>query len=592
MSKGNSFRGVSDYNIGLDIGTNSVGWAVVDPIGNFFKFKGRTMGGVVLIHQKGETAASRRSFRSSRRRLQRRKNRIRLVQELMGEIVLKDDPNFFLRMKYSYVSKEDNEIGIDYTTLFDNNYYSFKELYEKYPTIFHLRKELATADHKMDIRFIYLAVHHIVKYRGNFLYDGDISINNLNIKDSIVEMIEGMMPELEESFILQLADRVNAILTDSSTLNSKKKELLISEFNNIEIIDKEKRKKWATALALAITGNIFDISNLFDISKSTKISLSEEIDEEKLSELSDEDYIKLELLKKVCSGYTLSRILSIDVKNEQDFTISDAYISQYERHKYELHTLKGIYNSLREGKYFDNFCSSKIDDYTSKYKNLSKDQVLELMKDDFKRDYIEKYREKYKTFFSKTDGKYNNYAQYIKSEIPGKTGKTTNDLLIKTIKNELDEIERDLNALGVSDPRVEECRNRIENGCFLLKPRNSNNGAIPNQFHVEELKKILDNQAKYYPELDAIKTKLIQIASFRIPYSVGPLVSGPFSWMEKKVGMENEKIYPWNFEEVVDVDKSSLKFIKKMTNHCTYLESEKEVLPKSSLLYSEYCIFN
>ena len=111
------------------------------------------------------------------------------------------------------------------------------------------------------------------------------------------------------------------------------------------------------------------------------------------------------------------------------------------------------------------------------------------MKDDFKRDYIEKYREKYKTFFSKTDGKYNNYAQYIKSEIPGKTGKTTNDLLIKTIKNELDEIERDLNALGVSDPRVEECRNRIENGCFLLKPRNSNNGAIPNQFHVEELKK-------------------------------------------------------------------------------------------------------
>ena len=90
MSKGNSFRGVSDYNIGLDIGTNSVGWAVVDPNGNFYKFKGRTMGGVVLIHQKGETAASRRSFRSSRRRLQRKKNRIRLVQELMGEMVLKE----------------------------------------------------------------------------------------------------------------------------------------------------------------------------------------------------------------------------------------------------------------------------------------------------------------------------------------------------------------------------------------------------------------------------------------------------------------------------------------------------------------------
>ena len=38
-----------------------------------------------------------------------------------------------------------------------------------------------------------------------------------------------------------------------------------------------------------------------------------------------------------------------------------------------MHTLKGIYNDLREGKYFDSFCSSKFDEYSSKNKNLSKE---------------------------------------------------------------------------------------------------------------------------------------------------------------------------------------------------------------------------
>ena len=51
--------------------------------------------------------------------------------------------------------------------------------------------------------------------------------------------------------------------------------------------------------------------------------------------------------------------------------------------------------------------------------------------------------------------------------------------------------------------------------------------------------------------------------------------------------MENISVYPWNVEEVVDVDKTAEKFITRMTNYCTYLPCEK-VLPKHSIIYQWY----
>lgn len=70
------------YNIGLDIGTNSVGWAVTDENAHLLKFKGKNMWGVRLF-EKGETAATRRGYRSTRRRLARRKQRLEQLQEIL-----------------------------------------------------------------------------------------------------------------------------------------------------------------------------------------------------------------------------------------------------------------------------------------------------------------------------------------------------------------------------------------------------------------------------------------------------------------------------------------------------------------------------
>ena len=82
----------------------------------------------------------------------------------------------------------------------------------------------------------------------------------------------------------------------------------------------------------------------------------------------------------------------------------------------------------------------------------------------------------------------------------------------------------------------------------------------------------------------------MQLFEFRIPYYVGPLgkKSEKFAWAVRK---NDDKIYPWNFEQVIDVEESAEKFIRRMTNKCTYLVGE-DVLPKDSLLYSKYIVLN
>lgn len=81
---------------------------------------------------------------------------------------------------------------------------------------------------------------------------------------------------------------------------------------------------------------------------------------------------------------------------------------------------------------------------------------------------------------------------------------------------------------------------------------------------------------------------------FRIPYYVGPLNThhnvdkGGFAWAVRKAA---GRVTPWNFDDKIDREKSAAAFIKNLTNKCTYLLGE-DVLPKSSLLYSEFMLLN
>ncbi len=164
-----------EYFLGLDIGTSSLGWAVTDTDYKILRAKGKNLIGVRLFEE-GKTAEERRLFRSSRRRTARRKERIKLLQELFAEEINKIDPTFFQRLKESKYYLEDKTDKDCPFALFNDEGFTDKEYHEKYPTIYHLRKDLIESDEKKDIRLIYLAIHNIIKNRGHFLL-GDKNID-------------------------------------------------------------------------------------------------------------------------------------------------------------------------------------------------------------------------------------------------------------------------------------------------------------------------------------------------------------------------------------------------------------------------------
>ncbi|MHA8263634.1 type II CRISPR RNA-guided endonuclease Cas9 [Lactobacillaceae bacterium Melli_B3] len=95
------------YHIGLDIGTNSIGFAAIDDEGKLIRTKGKTVIGARLFNE-GETAAERRMFRTTRRRLKRRKWRIHMLNAIFDPAMSKTDPEFFMRLKESNLVPDDS----------------------------------------------------------------------------------------------------------------------------------------------------------------------------------------------------------------------------------------------------------------------------------------------------------------------------------------------------------------------------------------------------------------------------------------------------------------------------------------------------
>lgn len=158
-----------EYYLGLDIGTDSVGWAVCDTNYKIPKFKGNAMWGIRLF-EKSNSAEERRGFRSSRRRTQRKRERLKLLEMLFDEEISKIDPAFFIKLRESNLYLEDKSTKIPYCVFSDENY-TDKDFHRDYPTIYHLRNELIKNNKPHDVRLVYLALHHIIKNRGHFLFD-------------------------------------------------------------------------------------------------------------------------------------------------------------------------------------------------------------------------------------------------------------------------------------------------------------------------------------------------------------------------------------------------------------------------------------
>ena len=116
-------RGIfmENYFLGLDIGTDSVGWAVTHESYQLMKFKGNAMWGVRLFDE-SDTAEERRTFRAGRRRLQRRHERIEWLQMLFNNEISKKDIAFFQRLKESNLYLEDKATSVPYAVFADDDY--------------------------------------------------------------------------------------------------------------------------------------------------------------------------------------------------------------------------------------------------------------------------------------------------------------------------------------------------------------------------------------------------------------------------------------------------------------------------------------
>ncbi len=530
-----------DYYIGLDIGTSSVGMAVTDTEYNIVKYKGNSMWFVKLFDE-SSSAAERRNFRTASRRTMRKRQRIELLQTFFDEEIAKKDPAFFQRLAESNLYREDKTVQTPYAVFSDSGF-TDEDYHRSYPTIYHLRKELINGDKPHDVRLVYLAVHHLIKHRGHFLFD---SLNPSEI-GSFKHVFEQFCVFLSDEYQIELncdsPEELGAILKDRAKAKEKK------YLAGLKIcgINKKSQPREAAVVAL-ICGKKEKASALFGMDilvddKQLSIDLTGDF-EKWTSEYSGVLGDRFELIEQLKAVYDWTVLA--DILGEETY-ISAAKVKTYEKHKSDLAVLK---------KYVR--------------KNIP---------------------DKYNEVFKESRGHLNNYTAYsgmIKRG--GKTGVLEQACSQTEFCDYLRKLFKDLPQTG-----YEEMFSDIDAKTFMPKQRISDNGVIPMQLNRLELEKILQKASQYLPFFNrrdesglTVSEKIMMIFDFRIPYYVGPLNPyGSHAWLTRK----KEKIYPWNFKDIVDIDASAETFITKMTSKCTYLHNE-DVLPKDSVLYSKFTVLN
>lgn len=549
---------IKDYFVGLDIGTSSVGWAVTNKAYELLKFRSHKMWGSRLFDE-GESAVARRGFRSMRRRLERRKLRLKLLEELFADAMAQVDPTFFMRLRESKYHYEDKTTGHSSKhILFIDKNYTDQDYYKEYPTIYHLRVALMKSGTD-DIRKLFLAVHHILKYRGNFLYEGASFDSNASTLDDVLKqalenitfncfdssaaigsigqilMETGKTKSDKAKTIERLVDTY--IITDEVNASGKTQKEQVKE-------DKKRLKSFAN-LVLGLSANLTDLfGSVEDLDEDLKkLQFVGDTYDEKRDDLAKAWGDEIHIIDDCKSVYDAIILMSI---KEPGLTISESKVKAFNKHKDDLAILKSL---------------------------LKSDRSI------------------YNAMFKVDEKGLHNYVHYIKQGRTEETSCNREDFYKYTKKV----------VEGLPDSKDKEyILSEIELQTLLPLQRIKDNGVIPYQLHLEELKVILAKCGPKFPFLNevadgfSVAEKLIKMLEFRIPYYVGPLNTshnvdnGGFAWAVRKA---SGRVTPWNFDDKIDREKSAAAFIKNLTNKCTYLLGE-DVLPKSSLLYSEFMLLN
>ena len=324
------------YSIGLDIGTNSVGWAVINEGFDLRKYKHQNMWGAHLFDE-AQKAATRRSFRSSRRRLARRKRRITLLRQLFDDEIQKIDPHFYLRLSESmlHLGDKNSALELDANILFADHSFTDKSYREKYPTIYHLRSDLFHNSKKQDIRLVYLALHHIIKYRGNFLVEGGV--------DNVISSFDNQNLQKFMDFIgvdESMTKKVKAILLDRSLSRSVRKSDIIKLLQPTP-----DNKKIVSEAVGAVIGLEWNANKLFeDDSLEVKGKFSNKNYEEQRDEIAaaigDDRYELVETLESVYQWTIFSQFI------RKDSCLSDIMVEKYDAYRQDLSDLKSLFHEF------------------------------------------------------------------------------------------------------------------------------------------------------------------------------------------------------------------------------------------------------
>ena len=345
-----------EYYLGLDIGTASVGWAVTDEFYNILKFHSKKMWGVRLFDD-AQTAKNRRLKRGARRRMERRKERIRLLQELFAEEITRTDRNFFLRLENSDLYRDDkNEKLQTKYALFQDKDFNDVHYFKNYPTIHHLIMDLIDDDRKKDIRLLYLACHYLIKHRGHFIFEGQ----KFDLKTSLENAIDNLKIYLSNEYDIDIEfcnqDLIN-VITDTTINKRTKKEKLEGIVGSTTFL------KANSAAMIGSSQKLIDLFDDEDIKNSDikEINFSTSDFDEKYNDYEDLLGEKIALLNVLKGIYDAAKIQSLlqETRESNDGVryISQSFVQKYEKHRTDLRGLKKLvkkYLPSHYGKIFRN----------------------------------------------------------------------------------------------------------------------------------------------------------------------------------------------------------------------------------------------
>ena len=346
-----------------------------------------------------------------------------------------------------------------------NDSYTDKTFFKEFPTIYHLRRHLIRTTEKQDIRFIYLAIHNMVKYRGNFLSKGD-SFDKSN-KSQILEVLEkynslsiDLSNEFEDySDYFEKIEITDNTLNELETIMTSKNGKTYKKIELKRIFNAQNKSFVAELLIPLIIGSNCNISKLAPIKdmKYEKCDITLECEDINALVGEKRDIVPefemlfdfIPSLKIITDYYYL-----IDLLGADDY-ICDAMVNKYDEHQIDLKRLKLLIKRYLPDKYDD--C------------------------------------------FRIHDEKKCNYVSYVgmnsvSSKHPERFAHCRREDFYKYL-NALFANITDSDAID----EVNYFKNKIDNNNLLLRQNSDQNGSIPMQLHLMEIKKILDNQSKYYP---------------------------------------------------------------------------------------------